>query len=127
MSRRKRPPHHVSHERWLVSYADFITLMFAFFVVMYASSHKDNKKMVEMAAAIHGAFQQLGAFTGSSRAQASALPVVLPADAQNPNLTREVANAFASMHPDGQALLSAGVDVAQLRKELEGALGEEIK
>ena len=27
-----------SHERWLVSYADFITLLFAFFVVMYALS-----------------------------------------------------------------------------------------
>ncbi|MCK5191091.1 MAG: flagellar motor protein MotB, partial [Methylococcales bacterium] len=28
----------VSHERWLVSYADFITLLFAFFVVMYSIS-----------------------------------------------------------------------------------------
>jgi len=32
------------HERWLVSYADFITLMFAFFVILYATSQKDVEK-----------------------------------------------------------------------------------
>ncbi len=35
------------HERWLVSYADFITLMFAFFVVLYATSTKDLGKAKE--------------------------------------------------------------------------------
>jgi chemotaxis protein MotB len=35
----------VSHERWLVSYADFITLLFAFFTVLYASSTVDTKKL----------------------------------------------------------------------------------
>ena len=34
-----------NHERWLVSYADFITLLFAFFVVMFATSHTDRKKV----------------------------------------------------------------------------------
>ncbi len=33
-----------NHERWLVSYADFITLLFAFFVVMYATSSNDQEK-----------------------------------------------------------------------------------
>jgi chemotaxis protein MotB len=36
---------HTSHERWLVSYADFITLLFAFFTVLYASSTLDTKKL----------------------------------------------------------------------------------
>jgi len=40
--RKKKPPAHENHERWLVSYADFITLLFAFFVVMYASSQADK-------------------------------------------------------------------------------------
>lgn len=33
-----------SHERWVISYADFVTLMFAFFVVLYATSQKDAEK-----------------------------------------------------------------------------------
>ena len=43
MSRRVQPGH-ANHERWLISYADFITLMFAFFVVMFASSQADRSK-----------------------------------------------------------------------------------
>lgn len=38
MARRKPPESIDNHERWLVSYADFITLLFAFFVVMYSTS-----------------------------------------------------------------------------------------
>ena len=44
MSRKKKHPEHVNHERWLVSYADFITLLFAFFVVMFSVSQVDSKK-----------------------------------------------------------------------------------
>ncbi|HET6282771.1 MAG TPA: flagellar motor protein MotB [Polyangia bacterium] len=39
---------HENHERWLVSYADFITLLFAFFVVLYATSRVDNKRMAQV-------------------------------------------------------------------------------
>jgi len=44
MPRRKRQEEHVNHERWLVSYADFITLLFAFFVVMYSISSVNEGK-----------------------------------------------------------------------------------
>jgi chemotaxis protein MotB len=43
MSRKKHEAHE-NHERWLVSYADFITLLFAFFVVMFATSQTDKSK-----------------------------------------------------------------------------------
>jgi len=47
MARRKRQEEHENHDRWLVSYADFITLLFAFFVVMYSiSSVNDGKYRV---------------------------------------------------------------------------------
>jgi chemotaxis protein MotB len=49
----------VSHERWLVSYADFITLLFAFFVVLYAFAKADQKKQIQVSAAIDSAFQSL--------------------------------------------------------------------
>jgi chemotaxis protein MotB len=50
----KREVHeeHENHERWLVSYADFITLLFAFFVVMYSVSRIDNKRMVDVVKSI---------------------------------------------------------------------------
>jgi chemotaxis protein MotB len=43
--RKKKHPEHVNHERWLISYADFITLLFAFFVVMFAVSRTDSGKV----------------------------------------------------------------------------------
>ncbi len=45
MARKKKHAEHVNHERWLISYADFITLLFAFFVVMFAVSQVDSKKV----------------------------------------------------------------------------------
>jgi chemotaxis protein MotB len=42
--RSRKAAAHVNHERWLVSYADFITLLFAFFVVMFASTQSDKNK-----------------------------------------------------------------------------------
>ena len=58
MARRQKQHSHENHERWLVSYADFITLLFAFFVVMFASSHADKKKAKEMSASVKEAFEQ---------------------------------------------------------------------
>jgi len=43
-------------ERWLVSYADFITLLFAFFVVMYSVSSVNEGKYKELSSAINTAF-----------------------------------------------------------------------
>lgn len=45
--RRRKNAESSGNERWLVSYADFITLLFAFFVVMYATSSSDEKKQQE--------------------------------------------------------------------------------
>ena len=48
MSKRKEPAEE-NHERWLVSYADFVTLLFAFFVVMFAHSNMDKDKVQQFA------------------------------------------------------------------------------
>lgn len=55
MSRRKKHEEHENHERWLVSYADFITLLFAFFVVMFASSQTDKSKARQISEAVEKA------------------------------------------------------------------------
>jgi chemotaxis protein MotB len=63
---KRRRPEHVNHDRWLVSYADFITLLFAFFVVLYASSQVDKRRAGRLAMAIQVAFQELGVFQTSN-------------------------------------------------------------
>ncbi len=45
-----------------MSYADFVTLLFAFFVVLYASAQVDKQKAVRLSDAIESAFQELGVF-----------------------------------------------------------------
>ncbi|MGD0835210.1 MAG: flagellar motor protein MotB [Polyangia bacterium] len=52
MAKREVHEEHENHERWLVSYADFITLLFAFFVVMYSVSRIDNKRMIDVVQSI---------------------------------------------------------------------------
>lgn len=46
--KKRKHVEHENHERWLVSYADFITLLFAFFVVLYATSEADVKKQQQV-------------------------------------------------------------------------------
>ncbi len=60
MARRQREEDHENHERWLVSYADFITLLFAFFVVMYAISQVNEGKYRVLSDALVEAFQPTG-------------------------------------------------------------------
>ena len=65
--RARVPRSRVTHERWLVSYADFITLLFAFFVVLFATAKADQKKQMAMADAIDSAFKSLGIFPDATR------------------------------------------------------------
>ncbi len=51
---------HINHERWLVSYADFITLLFAFFTTLYAISNVDAKKFSTMVQSMQVAFENHG-------------------------------------------------------------------
>ncbi len=55
MARKRKPEQHANHERWLVSYADFITLLFAFFVVMFASAEADRGKAARVSESVRKA------------------------------------------------------------------------
>ena len=57
MARRKRHAEPESHDRWLVSYADFITLLFAFFVVMFATSQTDHGKAQQVSESVKRALE----------------------------------------------------------------------
>jgi chemotaxis protein MotB len=67
--KKKHEEEHENHERWLVSYADFITLLFAFFVVLYSVSRVDNKRMAQAVKSIQWAMHHGG--TGGT----GALPI----------------------------------------------------
>jgi len=54
---RKRAAAHENHERWLVSYADFITLLFAFFVVMFATTQSDRSKAKQVSDSVREALE----------------------------------------------------------------------
>ncbi len=56
MPRKRKHEDHENHERWLVSYADFITLLFAFFVVMYSTSSVNEGKYRVLSDSLTGAF-----------------------------------------------------------------------
>lgn len=66
---RRKFDSHVNHERWLVSYADFITLLFAFFTTMYAISNVDAKKLSEMVESMQDAFDSQRPMTHNSPAR----------------------------------------------------------
>lgn len=65
MARKPKIPEHANHERWLVSYADFITLLFAFFTVLYATAQTDSGKVKKFVGAAERAFSA-GIFSAGS-------------------------------------------------------------
>src|SRR5437762_13583340 len=71
---RRRP----SHDRWLVSYADFITLLFAFFVVMYSAAQLDKRRAGKLATAIQTAFEQRGSLPAEPADVGDSLPPACP-------------------------------------------------
>jgi len=129
MSRRKRRVSHVSHERWLVSYADFVTLLFAFFVVLYASSQVDKRKVGKLALAIQVAFQEMGVFQASTTEVPVDLARPMPFSVAQgiENTERTASLGRIASRPDGG--LGTGVengDLAELQKQLETTLAMEI-
>jgi chemotaxis protein MotB len=116
--RPKKTKAHVNHERWLVSYADFITLMFAFFVVMYATSKADVKKQVQMANSIDSAFRTLGLFQQNPTKNGAA---GLAHNQEGPIVPMNVIMGDELMAPP-----AVKTDLAKLQEKLSGMLSNQI-
>jgi chemotaxis protein MotB len=87
MARRKHIEEHpVNHERWLVSYADFITLMFAFFVVMFATSESDKAKSKAVSTAVENALNN-DKFSAKVKAALTGSPAAKDAGSSSRGLT----------------------------------------
>ena len=89
MRRRRRiASDHDNHDRWLISYADFITLLFAFFVVMYAISAVNESKYRILASSLGDAF----GMAPSKEAMVPQLPTVtLPPEVRQRTLKQQQA------------------------------------
>lgn len=132
MARKKKPEEHENHERWLVSYADFITLLFAFFVVMYALSSVNEGKYRVLSDSMVAAFQNapqslrpiqigdpikapLNVFP-DSRPQLKVIPYVNPEEAREKRLQQESRGGNRDRR-----------NLDKLQKKLENSLGTMIE
>jgi chemotaxis protein MotB len=131
MARKKKPPEHVNHERWLVSYADFITLLFAFFVVMFAASNSDQKKAGKIAQAVQVAFKEMAIFTPAGKVVPLYEEGGLPSDTKNiignTHSAFDASQFVASGKPGETAKSSIPkASITEVKAELEKVLKEQI-
>ena len=156
MARKKWEEEHENHERWLVSYADFITLLFAFFVVMYAVSSVNEGKYRVLSSSIVSAFGRTAplALPGNENETPSVpLPLLRPLSGQKQRadgiemrrereqmstIGRDLIKALAPLISEGKVRVmqtSRGVNVeinasvlfAQGEAKLSGQSGQVLK
>ncbi len=114
MRKRRHHGEQENHERWLVSYADFITLLFAFFTVLYAISNKDLEKSKEFEESIKRSFALMG-FGG--------LPESQNHGNSGPGSTNEGAQLGASLKVDLDLFPKKGTGPSELADYLKRQLG----
>ena len=127
---RKRVHCSENHERWLVSYADFITLLFAFFVVMFASTQSDKNKAAEVSESVrealeHGQFSSaLSTVLGRGRHEARKAPLTkTPTEERENPLPPKPETHNADLTPYVEALqkgLDQELRSGKLQVKLEG-------
>lgn len=91
MARRKAEEPHDNHERWLVSYADFITLLFAFFVVMYALSTVNEGKYRVLSESLVSAFRNVQTNSASPVVQVVTPPMAVVSKATQVSRAQDAA------------------------------------
>ena len=130
--RRHEADEHENHERWLVSYADFITLLFAFFVVMYALSSINEGKYRIMSDSISSAFRSIPGSTSGGQVAINTsinqpISIAIPTKRLPPNVKTDATQVvkrdrLRNMAKDINKALAPLVDEGKV-KVTEGALG----
>ncbi len=116
---RERRKSNLSRDRWLVSYADFITLLFAVFVVLYTESSTDLKKQSQVSEAIDSAFSALGIFPDALRHPSGA------SSAAN-GIDKPVIPMNIVMGEDVLAPAKVQDDLNHIRRELQQTLSSQV-
>jgi chemotaxis protein MotB len=135
---------HVNHERWLVSYADMLTLLFVLFVVLFSMSSVDQKKFAELAAGLSAGFgAESVTFSGatSNLDGSGNSSQVVPIDpgtnpglggpgeaankAEQEKITKAVAAAErAKASKDAQAAIKEAKNLKEIEKKITNALAK---
>ncbi len=110
----------MGRDRWMVSYADFITVLFAFFVVLFASLRQEDHSIKKLSNAIHYGLVDLEPF---SRAEITPVTMQPQARADQSTSTLPIEDATLRKSNTTEA---TGIDIEALRRQLEAAIGEEL-
>jgi len=119
MALKREPEKHANHERWLVSYADFITLLFAVFTTLYAMSITDKKKVEEVMQSLQSSFGMTSAGTPAPKVN------VVPSRPMNiiPSIKPEASIALSGRARSGMAKVRAEEkDFRQIKSAIEAYL-----
>ena len=116
---RKKAAEPENHERWLVSYADFITLLFAFFVVMFASSQSDKNKAKAVSDAVRDALEH-GQFS-------SAISAVLGRGKHEALLSHQATEERGNLNAPPGPAETHPPDLAKSLDTLQKGLDSELK
>ncbi len=115
---------HVNHERWLVTYADMLTLLMVLFIVLFAISQVDQKKFMELASGMSSGFGQPVSITNGATSvlpmASGAKPIVDAAPAMSvdaiPSLVSEMAKGTGGTPGASAAAKAQERDTATLDK-----------
>jgi chemotaxis protein MotB len=127
--RRRKKGHdeeHENHERWLVTYADMVTLLMVLFIVLFAMSSLDSKKFAELASGLASSFGVNNiSFTGKvSPMDAQVTHAALPIDpGVQPNLSRPVSQTPVK-EASAEAAAVATADRARASNDADVARNE---
>jgi chemotaxis protein MotB len=122
---KKKPEEHVNHERWLVSWADFMTLLFALFVVLFAASQVDDAKVGKLSSSFTAALGE-SIFTGGGGVvfqEDGRAPGKSASGGNNPK-KEEGGGAQDRMGDDGKGP-SEQIDLMELKLKMENALRDQ--
>ncbi len=120
MAKKPKPPEHENLERWLVSYADFITLLFATFVVLYALSQTDVAELSKIDESLQRAFSTASILQGNDGVLDSGQSI-LDSSAGN-GFIQELMAEYISPKYESQSFEQIEKSIDELKKngQLEG-------
>jgi chemotaxis protein MotB len=116
---------HENHERWMVTYADMLTLLLVLFIVLYAISQVNTSKFAELKSGLASAFKngQPSVLTGGSGIvggdAVSKQKQVGPTSPLAQDIAQPAANAASNSTVSSTAISNAAADAAAARREID--------